>query len=84
MEEKRRSKLKYTLTDVILPSFNKNKNNRLKIFDNFERWYSSMLSMEIILQKNMEMANLIKTWKYERQLDKKPNILKLRNQFTFK
>ncbi len=75
-------KMKYTFTDVILPSLFIKRKANVKIFDNFEQWLGSILSLETILQSNLEMEILKKELKLYMETDNNPNLRNNKIQLT--
>lgn len=54
----KRKKLYFGLKDVMIPSFFLKNDEDLKIFDNFEKWVDTMLSLEVILQSVLDVEIL--------------------------
>jgi hypothetical protein len=83
----KRKKLYFGLKDVMMPSFFLKNDEDLKIFDNFEKWVDTMLSLEVILQSVLDMEILKHEWIefMESCKNKTENKFKLKkNEFQYK
>jgi hypothetical protein len=58
-----RKKLRYSLADIILPCIKTKNHENFKIFYNFQRWVDSALSIDVILNKIMQIDIIKENYK---------------------
>jgi len=57
--EEKKPTIRYSITNVVIPRFNKNRCENLRIYHNFEKWVNSSISLEKILESILEMGKFM-------------------------